>query len=40
MKPWMATPRKHRARREIAEATLWLLTLFAVVVAMSVDFPA
>jgi hypothetical protein len=40
VKPWMATPRKHYLRREIAEAVAFLLTLVLVVAAMSLDYPA
>ena len=35
--PWMAHPRKADVRREIAEAFAFLLTLFLVVAAMSLD---
>jgi len=33
----MARPRKHVVRREIGEAMAFLLTLFLVVAAMSLD---
>lgn len=39
MKPWMARPRKHVIRREIAEAVAFFAVLCFVVVAMSLDWP-
>lgn len=39
-RPWMARPRKHVIRREIAECVLFVAVLLAIVVAMSLDYPA